>query len=37
LGNIIFGGLVGMIVVDPLTGAMWDLEPADIEQPLTPD
>jgi hypothetical protein len=26
-GNIIFGGIiVGMIIVDPLTGAMWSLE-----------
>ncbi len=31
-GNIVFGGLVGMIVVDPLTGAMWDLpETSNIE------
>ncbi len=34
-GNIIFGGLIGMIVVDPLTGAMWNLSPEKIEQPLT--
>lgn len=25
-GNIIFGGLIGMLAVDPGTGAMWDLE-----------
>jgi hypothetical protein len=26
-GNIIFGGIiVGMVIVDPLTGAMWSLE-----------
>ena len=25
-GNIVFGGLIGMLVVDPLTGAMWNLE-----------
>ena len=24
-GNIIFGGLVGMLIVDPATGAMWEL------------
>ncbi|MGV3658577.1 MAG: hypothetical protein ACO1TE_00280 [Prosthecobacter sp.] len=24
-GNIIFGGLVGILIVDPLTGAMWRL------------
>ena len=23
LGNIIFGGLIGMLIVDPATGAMW--------------
>ena len=27
-GNIIFGGLLGMLIVDPATGAMWNLEPA---------
>lgn len=25
VGNIVFGGLIGLLVVDPLTGAMWDL------------
>lgn len=34
-GNIVFGGLIGMIVVDPLTGAMWNLTPDKIEQTLT--
>lgn len=24
-GNIIFGGLIGMLIVDPLTGAMWTI------------
>lgn len=24
-GNLIFGGLVGLFIVDPLTGAMWKL------------
>ncbi|HEY6528830.1 MAG TPA: hypothetical protein VIZ65_09050 [Cellvibrionaceae bacterium] len=24
-GNIIFGGLIGMLIVDPATGAMWNL------------
>ena len=24
-GNIIFGGLIGILIVDPLTGAMWRL------------
>lgn len=26
IGNIIFGGLIGMLIVDPATGAMWTLE-----------
>lgn len=24
-GNLIFGGLIGLVIVDPLTGAMWRL------------
>ena len=24
IGNILFGGLIGMIIVDPATGDMWD-------------
>lgn len=30
LGNILFGGLIGLLIVDPLTGAMWTLTPQDI-------
>ena len=26
LGNLVFGGLIGYIIVDPLTGAMWKLD-----------
>lgn len=26
IGNIIFGGLIGILIVDPLTGAMWKLD-----------
>lgn len=26
-GNILFGGLIGFIIVDPATGAMWKLPP----------
>lgn len=26
-GNILVGGLIGWLVVDPLTGAMWNLRP----------
>lgn len=25
-GNFVFGGLIGMLVVDPITGAMWKLD-----------
>lgn len=24
-GNILFGGLIGMVIIDPATGAMWEL------------
>lgn len=34
IGNIFFGGLLGMLIVDPATGAMWSLHPKMIEQPL---
>ena len=34
-GNLLFGGLIGMLVVDPLTGAMYNLAPEKIEQPLS--
>ncbi len=27
VGNCLFGGLFGLLVVDPLTGAMWRLDP----------
>lgn len=29
IGNIIFGGIIGLIV-DPITGAMYDVEPEEI-------
>lgn len=25
-GNIVFGGLIGILIVDPLTGAMWSIQ-----------
>lgn len=25
-GNILFGGLIGILIVDPITGAMWKIE-----------
>lgn len=33
-GNIVFGGLIGWFIVDPLTGAMWTYEPEAIDQTL---
>jgi len=35
-GNLAFGGVIGMLVVDPLTGAMYTLEPDHVQQVLTP-
>ncbi len=29
-GNLVFGGLIGYLIVDPATGAMWTLEPEAI-------
>ncbi len=33
-GNILFGGLIGLVIVDPLTGAMWTLDPQDVNLTL---
>ncbi|MCG2921469.1 hypothetical protein KZ305_25620, partial [Escherichia coli] len=33
-GNIIFGGLIGILVVDPMTGAMFTLSPKDVNAVL---
>lgn len=33
-GNLLFGGLVGWLVVDPLTGAMYNLSPSEIDASL---
>lgn len=33
-GNIIFGGLIGLLIVDPLTGNMWSLSPLEIDATL---
>lgn len=37
-GNIIFGGFLGMLIVDPASGAMWRIErqSEDINETLTP-
>lgn len=33
-GNIIFGGLIGWLIVDPLTGAMWTLDTNELNVTL---
>lgn len=35
VGNIIFGGLIGLLIVDPATGAMWTLSPDMVSPELT--
>ena len=35
-GNILLGGLIGMVAVDPVTGSMWNIEPDKIDQKLSP-
>lgn len=34
LGNLVLGGLIGWLIVDPITGAMWTLNPSDIKADL---
>src|SRR5258708_7473650 len=29
-GNLIFGGVLGILIIDPATGAMWTLAPDDL-------
>jgi hypothetical protein len=43
-GNIFFGGAIGLIFVDPATGAMWTFSPNEIKRtlissatPMTPE
>jgi len=33
--NLVFGGAIGMLIVDPLTGAMFNLSPEKIDQNLS--
>ncbi|SFU45490.1 PEGA domain-containing protein [Pustulibacterium marinum] len=35
VGNLLFGGLVGILIVDPITGAMWKLNTDQINEKLT--
>ena len=34
-GNILFGGVIGLLIVDPATGAMYKLSSADVFETLT--
>lgn len=34
VGNVLLGGLIGFVIVDPLTGAMWSLSPDDVNVEL---
>jgi len=36
-GNIIFGGLLGILIVDPATGAMWKIHQDSVAVQLYPD
>jgi hypothetical protein len=36
LANAFFGGLIGMLIVDPATGAMFTLSPRTVDCTLTP-
>jgi hypothetical protein len=36
LGNIIFGGVIGILIVDPATGDMWTLSPREVDCNLVP-
>jgi hypothetical protein len=33
-GNLLFGGLIGWLIVDPATGAMWTLDPEEVNVSL---
>lgn len=36
-GNFIFGGLIGWFIIDPLSGAMYNLSPENINSSLSND
>ena len=35
-GNLLFGGFIGLLIVDPATGAMWKIEDTSISTSLEP-
>jgi len=36
-GNLLLGGLIGWLIIDPATGGMWTLSPEDINAELAKD
>lgn len=34
-GNILIGGLLGMLIIDPATGAMWKIETEFLNETLS--
>lgn len=36
LGNLVFGGLIGYLFVDPATGAMWSFDRDEVNAALAP-
>ena len=37
LGNIVFGGFIGWVIVDPATGAMWDIKDLHVSMDKLPE
>ena len=35
-GNVLFGGLLGLLIIDPATGAMYKLKITDVNETLLP-
>ena len=33
-GNLVFGGLIGYLILDPATGGMWTLKPEEVDASL---
>jgi hypothetical protein len=36
VGNLVFGGILGMLIIDPCTGALFTLSPREVERNLIP-
>lgn len=35
-GNLVLGGFLGLLIIDPLTGAMWKMKPEPVFETLSP-